>query len=325
MYVRRVELTDFRSYERVAVDLDPGVTVLVGQNGMGKTNLVEALGYVATLDSHRVATDAPLVRAGAASAVIRCAIVHDGRELLVELEIVPGKANRARLNRSPVRRAREVLGALRMVLFAPEDLELVRGDPSERRQCLVIACAGGWHQEDGGGAERACVLGKGGALAGIGRADSDDYWHASPNLVDDHLGEAKSLLARHPRRFARLPNCREAVGTLLQEPAHQRSDFGLDDLAASVVWRCQDRQDASQCGHGRNAPRRFVVPVVMVPGPTRRRARRRQIPHAGWPRGSAHRRPGTCTGRPPAAVPSRRRSRQRRGGPGRRAAGHGPD
>ncbi|BBH65452.1 DNA replication and repair protein RecF [Actinoplanes sp. OR16] len=136
MHVRRVELTDFRSYERVAVDLDPGVSVLVGQNGMGKTNLIEALGYVATLDSHRVATDAPLVRAGATSAVIRCAIVHDGRELLVELEIVPGKANRARLNRSPVRRPREVLGALRMVLFAPEDLELVRGDPSERRRYL---------------------------------------------------------------------------------------------------------------------------------------------------------------------------------------------
>jgi DNA replication and repair protein RecF len=136
MYVRRVELTDFRSYERVAVDLDPGVSVLVGQNGMGKTNLVEALGYVATLDSHRVATDAPLVRAGATSAVIRCAVVHDGRELLVELEIVPGKANRARLNRAPVRRAREVLGALRLVLFAPEDLELVRGDPSERRRYL---------------------------------------------------------------------------------------------------------------------------------------------------------------------------------------------
>jgi DNA replication and repair protein RecF len=136
MYVRRVELTDFRSYERVSVDLDPGVAVLVGQNGMGKTNLVEALGYVATLDSHRVATDAPLVRAGASSAVIRCEIVHDGRELLVELEIVPGRANRARLNRSPVRRSRDVLGALRMVLFAPEDLELVRGDPAERRRYL---------------------------------------------------------------------------------------------------------------------------------------------------------------------------------------------
>ncbi|MET8265001.1 DNA replication/repair protein RecF [Micromonospora arida] len=136
MYVHRLELVNFRSYERVAVDLQPGANVLIGANGVGKTNLVEALGYVATLDSHRVATDAPLVRMSATSAVIRCAVVHDGRELLVELEIVPGKANRARLGRSPARRARDVLGALRLVLFAPEDLELVRGDPAERRRYL---------------------------------------------------------------------------------------------------------------------------------------------------------------------------------------------
>ncbi len=136
MYVRRLELVDFRSYERVGVDLEPGANVLVGPNGVGKTNLIEALGYVATLDSHRVATDAPLVRMGAAAGVIRCAVVHEGRELLVELEIVPGRANRARLGRSPARRARDVLGALRLVLFAPEDLELVRGDPAQRRRYL---------------------------------------------------------------------------------------------------------------------------------------------------------------------------------------------
>jgi len=136
VYVRRLELVDFRSYERVDVDLEPGGNVLVGPNGVGKTNLVEALGYVATLSSHRVATDAPLVRSGATTAVIRCAIVHDERELLVELEIAPGRANRARLGRSPVRRARDVLGALRLVLFAPEDLELIRGDPAERRRYL---------------------------------------------------------------------------------------------------------------------------------------------------------------------------------------------
>jgi len=136
VYVRRLELVDFRSYPNVEVDFEPGPSVLVGPNGYGKTNLVEAIAYVATLASHRVATDQPLVRAGAERAIIRCAIVHDGRELLVELEIVPGKANRARLGRSPVSRARDVIGALRLVLFAPEDLALVRGDPAERRRFL---------------------------------------------------------------------------------------------------------------------------------------------------------------------------------------------
>jgi DNA replication and repair protein RecF len=136
VYVRWLELIDFRSYARLAVELAPGPSVLVGRNGHGKTNLVEALGYVATLGSHRVSTDQPLVRAGAQRAIVRCAIVHDDRELLVELEIVPGKANRARLGRSPVTRARDIIGALRLVLFAPEDLALVRGDPAERRRYL---------------------------------------------------------------------------------------------------------------------------------------------------------------------------------------------
>jgi len=136
VFVRHLNLVDFRSYPQVAVDFEPGPSVLVGPNGQGKTNLLEALGYVASLSSHRVGTDAPLVRAGAQRAIVRTAIVHGGRELTVELEIVPGKANRARLNRSPVSRPREILGALRQVLFAPEDLALVRGDPAERRRFL---------------------------------------------------------------------------------------------------------------------------------------------------------------------------------------------
>ena len=136
MYVRRLELADFRSYPQVVVEFEPGPNLLVGPNGVGKTNIVEALGYVATLDSHRVATDAPLVRAGASSAVVRCSVVHDQRELLVEISIEPGRANRGRLNGAPTRRPRDVLGALRMVLFAPEDLALVRGEPAERRRYL---------------------------------------------------------------------------------------------------------------------------------------------------------------------------------------------
>jgi DNA replication and repair protein RecF len=136
VYVRHLSVTDFRSWPAAELALEPGPSVLVGPNGQGKTNLVEALGYCATLGSHRVATDAPLIRTGAPRAVIRVAVASGGRELLVELEINPGRANRARLNRGPVPRPRDVLGALRTVLFAPEDLALVRGDPSERRRFL---------------------------------------------------------------------------------------------------------------------------------------------------------------------------------------------
>jgi DNA replication and repair protein RecF len=136
VYVRHLSVTDFRSWASAEVGFEPGPSVLVGPNGQGKTNLVEALEYVATLGSHRVASDAPLVRAGAERAVVRTAVVSRGRELLVDLEINPGRANRARLNRSALPRARDLLGALRAVLFAPEDLTLVRGDPGERRRFL---------------------------------------------------------------------------------------------------------------------------------------------------------------------------------------------
>jgi len=136
VHVRHLTVADFRSYTAAELPLEPGVTTLVGLNGQGKTNLVEALGYLATLSSHRVATDAPLVRFGAAQAIVRGAVVRDGRETMVELEITPGRANRARLNRSPLSRPRDVLGTLRTVLFAPEDLALVKGDPGERRRFL---------------------------------------------------------------------------------------------------------------------------------------------------------------------------------------------
>lgn len=136
MYVRHLGLRDFRSWPQADIELEPGRTVFVGPNGYGKTNLIEALWYSATLGSHRVATDAPLVRAGTSRAVVSTIVVNDGRELAVDLEITPGKANKARLNRSPVRSPREVLGVLRAVLFAPEDLALVRGDPGERRRYL---------------------------------------------------------------------------------------------------------------------------------------------------------------------------------------------
>ncbi|MGV0837099.1 DNA replication/repair protein RecF [Mycolicibacterium thermoresistibile] len=136
MYVRQLSLTDFRSWARLELELAPGRTVFVGPNGYGKTNILEALWYSATLNSHRVATDAPLIRAGADRAVVSTIVVNEGRELAVDLDITTGRANKARLNRSPVRSAREILGVLHAVLFAPEDLALVRGEPGERRRYL---------------------------------------------------------------------------------------------------------------------------------------------------------------------------------------------
>jgi len=136
VYVSHLSLTDFRSYHGVELELRPGITALVGPNGQGKTNLVEAVGYVATLGSHRVPTDAALVRAGAPRAVVRAKVVRGDRPTLVEIEVTAGRANRARINRSPVPRARDVLGILRTVLFAPEDLALVKGDPDGRRRFL---------------------------------------------------------------------------------------------------------------------------------------------------------------------------------------------
>ena len=136
MYVSHLSLTDFRSYESVDLKLDRGVTSLVGPNGQGKTNLAEALNYVATLGSHRVPSDAALIRSGAPRAVVRARVVRDDRSRLVEIEITTGKANRARINRSLVPRVRDVLGILRTVMFAPEDLALIKGDPDGRRRFL---------------------------------------------------------------------------------------------------------------------------------------------------------------------------------------------
>lgn len=147
MFVRRLSLTDFRSYACADVQLDAGVSIFLGPNGQGKTNLVEAVEYISTLTSHRVSTDVPLVRAGAEQAIIRLqamAGTDDPRSLLLELEINPGRSNRARINRAPQTRARDLVGVLRSVLFAPDDLAIVKGDPADRRRFLDSLVMARW-------------------------------------------------------------------------------------------------------------------------------------------------------------------------------------
>ena len=136
MHVSHLLLHDFRSYADVDVALEPGVTAFIGRNGQGKTNLVEAIDYLSRLASHRVAGDAPLVRAGAEQALVRAVVVRDGRSATLEVELNPGRSNRARVNKSPLPRARDLIGLVRTVVFSPEDLTLVKGDPADRRRFL---------------------------------------------------------------------------------------------------------------------------------------------------------------------------------------------
>lgn len=139
MFVTQLSLADFRSWEFAELDLEPGVTTLTGRNGQGKTNLVEAIEYLATLASHRVASDAPLIRFGAPRAIVRARVqagLEDTRALALEVEIHAGRQNKASINRGPLRRVRDILGALRVVLFSPEDLALVKGDPADRRRFI---------------------------------------------------------------------------------------------------------------------------------------------------------------------------------------------
>ncbi|HQD61134.1 MAG TPA: DNA replication/repair protein RecF [Propioniciclava tarda] len=161
MFVTQLSLADFRSYAVADLELSPGVTVFTGRNGQGKTNLVEAVEYLATLASHRVAFDAPLIRKGAERAIVRGRVqagLDDPRSLLLEIEINAGRANKASLNRGPLKRPRDLLGALRVVLFSPEDLALVKGDPADRRRFLDELVTARWPRMAGVRADYERVL-----------------------------------------------------------------------------------------------------------------------------------------------------------------------
>ena len=127
---------DYRTYQLLTLPLSPGATVFLGPNGVGKTNIVEAIDYTAQLASHRVSQDGPLVRVGADRAYIRTRTVRGNQQTVLEFELAPGKSNRVRINRAAPVRAREALGVTRTVLFSPEDLQLVKGDPAGRRRFL---------------------------------------------------------------------------------------------------------------------------------------------------------------------------------------------
>jgi len=133
MFVSHLSLTDFRSYSNLELSFKPGQNIFIGENGEGKTNIIESLMYLALLSSHRISSDQPLVKLGAERAYVRAKVESEERTTLVELEINASKANRAKVNQNPVRSQKELVGIAKSICFSPEDLDLVRGDPSERR------------------------------------------------------------------------------------------------------------------------------------------------------------------------------------------------
>ncbi|AOS60857.1 DNA replication/repair protein RecF [Actinoalloteichus hymeniacidonis] len=243
MHLRHLQVTDFRSWPQLDLSLERGPTVLLGANGQGKTNLIEAVGYLSSLGSHRVAADAPLVRQGTNRAVVRGAVVNEGRELLVEVEITPGRANRARVNRAPVPRPRSVLGILRTVLFAPEDLTLVRGDPSDRRRLLDELLTARAPRFAGIRADyekvlrqRSALLKSAGALRGRGRSRSG---RSEP----EPLGDAIATLDVWDSRLAHfgaalLAGRFELVADLGPLVAESYAMVAPESAEASLRYRC---------------------------------------------------------------------------------------
>src|SRR4051794_32591779 len=260
MHVSHLSLHAFRSYDTLELPLDPGVTVLVGANGQGKTNVVEAVDYLSRLTSHRVAGDAALVKQGAEQAVVRASVVKDGREAVLEVEINPGRSNRARVNRSPLPRSRDLVGLLRTVLFSPEDLALVKGEPSDRRRFLDDLLVLRAPRLAGVRADYERVLRQRNALlkTAAGRGSRDEYFDSTLAVWDEQLVGfgAELTAARAGLVLALQPLVSEAYAAVAKdaertdvqvsyEPSvgHSgRTEWSRDTVAEAFAEQLRDRR-----------------------------------------------------------------------------------
>ena len=254
MFVDHLQLVDFRSYAGVDVPLGPGVTTFVGANGQGKTNLVEAVEFLSTLGSHRVASEAPLVRAGAEQALLRARVqagLDDQRSLQLEIQITPGKANKARLNRSPLPRARELIGLLRTVVFSPEDLAIVKGDPSERRRFIDTLVISRWPRLAGVKSDYDRVLKQrntllkslAGRSAGGRRTDVVAEAATTLDVWDSHLAQAGAALVR--ARLRTLSELQPLVGKAYAEIAPTNNIVGAEYVTSINYAGSLDNEDGT--------------------------------------------------------------------------------
>ncbi|MGH9210589.1 MAG: DNA replication/repair protein RecF [Acidimicrobiales bacterium] len=196
MLVRSLWLGDFRSYTSAELQLATGLTAVVGRNGAGKTNLLEGLAWLATLSSFRGAPVEALVRQGAPYAVVRAEIERDQRELLIEAQLMPTGRNRVQVNRQPLRRARDVLGSLRVTVFTPDDLTIVKGGPGERRHFLDEALVALHPRNDALRTDVERVLRQRGALLKQTGGMLDEAAAFTLDVWDTKLVEAGEALAR---------------------------------------------------------------------------------------------------------------------------------
>ena len=271
MYVDHLQLVDFRNYQHVELPLSAGVTVFVGQNGQGKTNLVEAIDYLATLGSHRVANDAPLVRAGAEQAIVRGRVragSDDERAVVLELEITPGRANRARLNRSPVARPREILGLVRTVLFSPDDQAIIKGDPARRRGFVDDLVVTRWPRMAGVRSEYDRILRQRNtllkSLAGRRRGRSsgreDPYAESTLEVWDDQLARtgADLLKARLDTLAALLPYASRAYAEIAPTNNETRASYRTALAGLEIDFRAA-AEDLSTSLEDRGVPDRDTL------------------------------------------------------------------
>ena len=254
MHVAHLSLHNFRSYADIDVALEPGATAFIGRNGQGKTNLVEAIDYLSRLSSHRVATDAPLVKAGTDQAVVRASVVKEGRTALLEVELNPGRANRARINRSPLPRPREIIGLVRTVVFAPDDLTLVKGDPSDRRKLLDDLLVLRSPRLAGVRSDYDRILRQRNSLlktAGLARGSSRDAAMSTLEIWDDNLARVGAELLG--ARLQLVDDLRPYVGKAYEAVARgaTRDDADLDykasieladDLRAALLAAIAERR-----------------------------------------------------------------------------------
>ncbi|MFT3852024.1 MAG: DNA replication/repair protein RecF [Ilumatobacteraceae bacterium] len=246
MIVRRLELVDFRNYAGATFELDPGITAVVGLNGQGKTNLAEALAYLATLDSFRGAPNEALIRLGADAAIVRATVVHDdGREVLVELELSRHGRNRAQVNRQRLGRARDLLGVMRVTVFSPDDLTLIKGGPQDRRAFLdatLVALAVKYDalrlELDRIVRQRNTLLKQAGGRLNAEIETTLDVWDAKLAEAGERLGHARAVLVERLDPM---------VGAAYRDLAEQPTDV---TICYDPPWRRTGLLDALGAARG---------------------------------------------------------------------------